>query len=104
VKPVVMHPDAEAELEAAAAYYERQRVGLGQEFRVEFEAALGRLLQNPLLYAIEVDEVRVCPMHRLPYTVYYADLGDRIWLAAVAHQRRRPGYWRRRHADEGEMG
>jgi hypothetical protein len=24
------------------------------------------------------------------------ELADQIWIAAVAHQRRRPGYWRSR--------
>ncbi len=99
MKPVVMHAEAEAELEAAATYYERHRPGLGREFRVEFEAALARLTANPELYAIEVDEVRGCPLRRFPYTVHYIDLADRIWLAAVADQRRRPGYWSRRRPD-----
>jgi toxin ParE1/3/4 len=96
-----MHPDAEAELEQAAAYYERQRSGMGQEFRLEFEAALGRLVAHPQMYPVEIEEVRACPLRRFPYTVYYADLEDRIWLGAVAHQRRRPGYWARRRPDEG---
>jgi toxin ParE1/3/4 len=99
VKPVVMHAAAEAELEEAAARYESRRRGLGREFRLEFEAALNRLTANPELYAIEVDGVRGCPLRRFPYTVYYVDLTDRIWLAAVADQRRRPGYWSRRKPD-----
>ncbi|HVS38856.1 MAG TPA: type II toxin-antitoxin system RelE/ParE family toxin [Gemmataceae bacterium] len=96
MKPVVIHAEAEAELEAAAAHYEGRRPGLGREFRLEFEAALARLTANPHLYAIEVDEVRGCPLRRFPYSVYYIDMTDRIWLAAVADQRRRPGYWLRR--------
>jgi toxin ParE1/3/4 len=91
-----MHPEAEIELEKAAAYYENQREGLGQEFRLEFEAALGRLLENPQTYVIEVDQVRACSLKRFPYTIYYAELDDQIWLAAVAHHHRRPGYWYRR--------
>ena len=71
------------------------------EFRLEFEAALGRLLANPQLYSIEVDEGRACPLHRFPYTVFYADLADRIWVAAVANQRRRPGYWMGRQPENG---
>ncbi len=27
---------------------------------------------------------------------YYEELADRIWVAAVRHQHRRPGYWSRR--------
>jgi toxin ParE1/3/4 len=99
VKRVVTHPEAEAELEAAATYYERRRSGLGQQFLDEFEAALSRLLDNPQQYAIEMDEIRACPFHRFPYTIYYIELEDRIWLAAVAHQHRYPGYWMKRRPD-----
>lgn len=96
MKPVVIHPDARKEIEDSAAYYEQQRPGLGREFRLEFEIALGRIIDFPQLYAIEEEDYRACPMHRFPYTLYYADLPQHLWLVAVAHQRRKPGYWRRR--------
>lgn len=100
MKPIIIHPQAEEELEEATANYDCQRAGLGKEFRLEFEAALDRLKTQPLLYAIEVDDVRACPLRRFPFTIYYADLEDRIWLAAVAHQHRRPGYWEDRCPDD----
>jgi hypothetical protein len=40
-------------------------------------------------------------LHRFPYTVYYVDLDDSIWIAAAAHQKRRPGYWS--HRDPGDL-
>ena len=99
MKHVVTHPEAEAELEATAKYYEQRRSGLGRQFLDEFEAALGRLLDNPQQYAIEISEIRACPLHRFPYTIYYVEFEDRIWLAAIAHQHRRPGYWMTRRPD-----
>ena len=92
MKPVIFHPAARDEIEEAAARYEEQRAGLGREFRTEFEAALGRIVYNPLLYAIEIGEFRACPLRRFPYSIFYIDLDDRIWVGAVAHQSRRPGY------------
>jgi toxin ParE1/3/4 len=97
VKPFLLHTDAEAELRHALEYYEQQRPGLGREFREEFEAALERVRQNPYLYAAEDDSgARLCPLRRFPFTLVYLDLEDRIWIAALAHQRRRPRYWARR--------
>ena len=104
MKPVMAHPEARAELDDAAAYYERERRGLGRDFRLEFEIALGRLVEFPELYAIETEDFRACPLYRFPYTIYYPILEDRIWIAAVAHQRRRPGYWGRRRPPEGPIG
>jgi plasmid stabilization system protein ParE len=96
VKDVQFHPAAQRELERAADWYERERTGLGREFRTDFEAALARMTQNPQAYAKEIGQYRACPLHRFSYTIFYADQDDRIWLVAVAHQSRRPGYWKRR--------
>lgn len=100
MKPFFLHTDAEAELRQALEHYEQQRSGLGREFREEFEAALERVRHNPYLYAAEDDSgARLCPLRRFPYHLVYLDLDDRIWIAALAHQRRRPGYWTRRRPD-----
>ena len=94
MKPVLLHEEAEAELRKGLDSYERQRAGLGGEFRREFEAALQRVCENPQAYAAEDDPgVRYCPLHQFPYTLVYVELEERIWVAAVAHQRRRPRYW-----------
>jgi toxin ParE1/3/4 len=100
VKPVILHAEAEAELREALDYYERQRAGLGGEFRREFEAAVQRVRENPQAYAAEDEAAaRYCPLLRFPYTLVYVELDDRIWVAAVAHQRRRPHYWVRRRPE-----
>jgi hypothetical protein len=43
VKPFTVHADAVAELHQALDHYESRQAGLGREFRVEFEAALGKI-------------------------------------------------------------
>ena len=96
MKPIRFHPDAADEARAAAAHYEASRAGLGADFKTELAAALARIRENPLLYASEFGSIRVCPLHRFPYSVFYEDLADRIWVAAIGHQHRRPGYWARR--------
>jgi len=99
MKSVEFHPDAAEEAREAAAHYERIRAGFGADFQAELEAALTRIRDNPLLYAAESGSLRVCPLHRFPYSLFYEDLPDRVWVAAVGHHRRRPGYWaHRRHS------
>ncbi|MFL5330141.1 MAG: type II toxin-antitoxin system RelE/ParE family toxin [Gemmataceae bacterium] len=94
MKSAILHLEAEAELVAALDYYAEQRVGLDGEMRHEFEAALTRVRENPLAYAAEdEDGIRYCPLRRFPYTLVFVELADFIWVAAVAHQHRRPGYW-----------
>ena len=100
MKPFILHADAEAELREALDHYEGQRINLSGEFRQEFEAALQRVRENPQAYAAEDDAgVRFCPLRRFPYALVYVEMDDRIWVAAVADQRRRPRYWARRRPD-----
>jgi toxin ParE1/3/4 len=96
VKPASFHPDARQEAEEAADRYEGIRPGLGFDFRDDLEAALTRIRDNPLLYAAESGSIRIAPLHRFPYSLIYEDMTDRVWIAAVAHHSRRPGYWKRR--------
>ncbi len=99
MKPIVFHPDAAQEARDARDYYDGLRPGLGDKFREDLEAALARIQQNPQMYAAEQGSIRVCPLHKFPYSVYYEEFVDRIWVAAVGHQRRRPGYWHGRRPD-----
>ncbi len=96
MKPVDFHPDAAEEAREAAARYESLRVGLGVDFQTELDATLARIRSNPQMYAAESGTIRFAPLHRFPYSVIYEELADRIWIAAVGHHRRRPGYWARR--------
>jgi hypothetical protein len=98
MKPVAFHPAAAYEVAEAAAHYEDIRAGLGADFQAELIRALIRIRENPLLYAAETSAIRVCPVHRFPFAVFYEDLPEQIWVAAVGHHRRRPGYWAHRRA------
>jgi len=42
--------------------------------------------------------IRRCLVHRFPYGIIYAIENDTIYIAAVMHLRREPGYWER-HRD-----
>jgi hypothetical protein len=47
------------------------------------------------------EEVRRAPLRRFPFGVIYVVMEDIFWVVAVAHARRRPGYWRKPHAVAG---
>jgi toxin ParE1/3/4 len=97
VKPVILHSEAEAELRAAAAYYDRQRPGLGRELRLVVEAAVGRIRENPRAFSsYGRSGLRRCIVHRFPYTIFFVELEALIWIAAIAHHKRRPDYWKGR--------
>ena len=97
MKPVHFHREAEAELRAAIAYYDEQRQGLGAEFRDEVEQAVDQIARMPQAFSPYGHEgLRKYVIRRFPYAIFYLELDDTIWVAAVANQRRRPGYWAHR--------
>ena len=87
---------AAEELEAIAQYYEAERIGLGSAFVGEVRRARLQILERPLASKIERGEVRARALARFPYRIYYRVRKDEILVIAIAHRRRRPGFWRAR--------
>src|SRR5262249_27610372 len=94
VKPVNIHRQAEAELDAAIAHYEGEQIGLGADFLAEVQRTTKLIQQFPQLGTPYQDsEFRTRKVKRFPYILVYCELADSIWLMAVGHSKRRPGYW-----------
>ena len=90
------HPEAEQEFVEAAAYYERNVRGLGERFGSEVRHAIERLLEYPELGSPIDADLRRLLLTRFPYFLIYSFTADLLRVVAVAHSRRRPGYWRTR--------
>lgn len=98
MKPAVLAPDAQAELEGAAEWYEGRREGLALKFLSHVNAALMAIEETPSAFpAWEHDpRFRKFVLQRFPYLVFYRELDDRIEVVAIAHGAREPGYWQKR--------
>jgi toxin ParE1/3/4 len=93
---VEFHPAAADELEAASAFYEDRQPGLGTELLDEVGDVCLLLSEYPAVGG-KVDEAsRSVPLRRFPFTLCYRVRGTAIQIVAVAHKRKRPGYWRQR--------
>jgi plasmid stabilization system protein ParE len=92
-----LHPEAKEDLREAAEHY-RERAGnsLSQSFFTEFERSIYVLLQHPGLGALWRHGKRRHLLRRFPYSLIYTIAAEEIRILAIAHQSRRPGYWRRR--------
>ena len=95
---MAFHPAARDELLEAAARYEEQADGLGERFADEVERAVRFVDEHPGLGTPlgEKGTLRRWTLRRFPYYVIYRAEADALYILAVAHQRRRPGYWRNR--------
>jgi toxin ParE1/3/4 len=90
------HPDADAELEEAALHYEARMAGLGKSFAAEVERTIALVREFPEAGSSVAPKRRRVLVARFPYSIVYRQEPNSIVIVAVAHQRRRPGYWRGR--------
>jgi plasmid stabilization system protein ParE len=101
-------PEAEEELSEVAAWYEGKRAGLGVELIAAVDRAFEEIADAPLAWGLwrEDRPYRRKVPARFPYLIFFRVEGDTVLVAAIAHAKRRPGYWaeRGRHEKEGRRG
>lgn len=91
-----LHPEADRELTEAREWYEARSEVAAQAFVLEIDSAIERILQSPLTYPMGRRGERRFVVDRFPYTILYRVGENHVFITAVAHQSRRPGYWRHR--------
>ncbi len=93
---VRVRPEAEREIEAAFAWYDEQRPGLGREFLNELEVVYERIAAFPLIHTNVYRGLRRARLRRFPVGVFYLVTDTEIRVVAVVHFARHPAVWRSR--------
>ena len=93
--------EADAEYRFAGQYYEERRQHLGIEFFDAVDATIDHILESPRagtrVLRMPADlPVRRRAVTRFPYHVIYLEVGTEVRVLAIAHDRRKPGYWKER--------
>ncbi len=87
---------AAEEAEGIAYFYRtRSDAKLGLAFITELEATAELIAQNPLIGRKSKAGTRWFALRRFPYKLVYLAKVDEIILVAIAHERRKPNYWRK---------
>lgn len=89
-------PEATEELEEAAAYLDEQSSRLGERFLAEVESARQLMERFPRSGSPLRGALRRTMLRTFPYQLIDRVEGDLIRIYAVAHLKRRSGYWRKR--------
>jgi hypothetical protein len=87
------HEAADAELTEAVAYYDGKAPGLGDRLLAEVKAATRYIEQYHEIAPVIDEGVRAKVLVRFPYSLMYVVEPHELYIVAVAHQSRRPGYW-----------
>jgi toxin ParE1/3/4 len=94
--PVLFHPDAEAEFDHSIGFYEERSIGLGLNFEHEVLRGLSIIHNDPKRWPQHKSGARKYTLQRFPFSIYYLNLPDCIWVVAISHGSRKPGYWKDR--------
>jgi len=90
------HPDAVDEARVAREWYADRSESASFGFVAELDRVVAAIAEAPSRCSTYLHGTRRCLFRRYPFFVVYRVQGEIIQVIAVAHGRRRPGYWRER--------
>lgn len=93
---VLFHPEATEEYVSSFIWYFEKGRHIAELFERETERAVRLIEEAPQRWPCYLKNYRKFPVRRFPYSVVYVTVGDKIFVLAVAHGRRKPGYWKHR--------
>lgn len=88
-----VHPKAIAEARAAREWYQARNVEVAEAFMAELDLAIERIEEAPRRWPPYLANTRRYLLRRFPFSVVFREANERVEVLAVAHARRRPGYW-----------
>lgn len=86
-------PAATQEVEAAFAWYERLRSGLGDEFVRSVAASAESLERSPERFPLTRAPFRWVKLRRFPYGLHFSIQGSTVTILACLHFRQSPSRW-----------
>lgn len=95
-KPVEFDPAAIEETQSSYRWYANRSERAAAGFLAELDRAVDAISSTPARCAPYMHGCQRYLMKRYPYLVVFRELATHIQVIAVAHGRRRPGYWRER--------
>ncbi|MEY4527564.1 MAG: hypothetical protein RL768_1283 [Nitrospirota bacterium] len=94
---LILQPQSELDIQAAAVWYEDQRPGLGEKFLNELDQVFQRIVENPLQFPRLEAAVHRALLRHFPYGVYFVIGDERVDVLAVLHLQRHPEMWKSRN-------
>ena len=94
---IIIEPAALAELNDSRDYYRTHASPkIAAAFVSEIESGIERLRSHPDVGVSISKNLRKLSLQKFPYSLIYHISTEALTILAIAHQRRRPGYWAKR--------
>jgi toxin ParE1/3/4 len=91
-----LHPEAWLEIEGADEWYRQHSEDAATDFVVEVFDAIHKIREAPHRWPLYLYGTRRYALSRFPFSVIYLHTPELVNIVAIAHSKRKPGYWRRR--------
>jgi toxin ParE1/3/4 len=88
--------EAVAEAQAAHDWYAGRSQNAAGRFMDELDQVLSKITEDPGRWPKFYKSARYAQMRRYPFLVIFRKRADFIEVIAVAHAKRKPGYWKKR--------
>jgi plasmid stabilization system protein ParE len=95
-RKIEFHPAALAEAEAARYWYAERSPSVARAFIAELAKAVDQVAAAPSRWPQFTGDTRRYVFPRFPFSLVYRFSGTTLQIIAVAHAKRRPGYWQER--------
>ena len=95
-KRLSFHPEARREFRESALWYRERSPQAAADFRATVSRSALTVAEFPQRYPEYLYGTRRCVLNTFPFSIVYLDDPDAVKIVAVAHHKRRPGYWKSR--------
>lgn len=95
-KSLRVHSQAQEEINEAFEWYFKRSLEAADAYLTEIGISLKQILASPQLFPPYTKSTRRRVLARFPYSVIFQEKDEMIIVLAIAHAKRRPGYWRGR--------
>lgn len=93
---IEIHPLATSEMEKSTRWYAKHSRVASLGFVAAVAEGISKIATTPDRYAKIDHPFRGCSLIGYPFQLVYRFDSERIVVIAIAHAKRRPGYWKRR--------
>ena len=93
---ILFHPAVAIEVRNSYEWYQNQAEGLGDDFLYELELAFQTITELPDTWPKFKKDFRRFLLGKFPFSILYRAHKSTIFVVAVMHNSRRPGYWETR--------
>lgn len=93
---VMFTPEAESDALESYSWYENQRKGLGEVFKISLNLKIESLSNNPEASSYIHKNIRSSKLKKFPFSIIYRISNSQLQILAIFHHSRNPTEWKKR--------